>query len=485
VTVVTAPVAGTAYKFGLLQNNVGKTLYFAGTTANYPRFFTTTEDLSAATDVYVEEVTGGYRLYFMDGETKTYIDIAVSGTYINAGFTTEPSAVYTMDATYKTLVANVGGTDHYLGTYNDFETIGASKLSFAATSFPANLLQVGTDTPEEPEVMSDREILELAYALESGKTTEESYILAGYITGIKDAWNAQYSNISVVFEVPGCEDLPMLAYRLSGEGAETLAVGDIIIVEGKFTNYNGTIEYAQGCQLLGKMTAAEIVDLIYTMNTESGDMEGVRLTGTVTSIDYAYSEQYGNISVTIAVEGKEDMPVACYRVKGEGIADIKVGDTITVQGTVTYYEAKDSYQFVAGSQVLKIVPAVAEESESVTITFDDKAKLTYSTTLLVWTENGITVTNEKGTYTNDLKDYFAPARFYKGTTLIVEYAEGINEIVFDCNNDSYATALKDAITSGTVSVELDKVTVTFDAPVTSFTVDLTVGQVRMDALTIS
>jgi hypothetical protein len=86
-------------------------------------------------------------------------------------------------------------------------------------------------------------------------------------------------------------------------------------------------------------------------------MESVRLTGVVTSIDYAYSEQYGNISVTIAVAGKEDKPIACYRVVGEGIADIAVGDTITVQGNVTYYEAKDSYQFTAGSQVLSIIPA--------------------------------------------------------------------------------------------------------------------------------
>lgn len=38
-------------------------------------------------------------------------------------------------------------------------------------------------------------------------------------------------------------------YRLSGEGAETLAVGDTITVSGTIKNYKGTIEFDKGCTL--------------------------------------------------------------------------------------------------------------------------------------------------------------------------------------------------------------------------------------------
>ena len=49
----------------------------------------------------------------------------------------------------------MGGTDYYMGTYNTFETLSASKLSYAATSFPATFYEVEADEPEKP-VVSNR-----------------------------------------------------------------------------------------------------------------------------------------------------------------------------------------------------------------------------------------------------------------------------------------------------------------------------------------
>lgn len=140
---VTAPEAGVPYRLGMLQGNVGKTLYFAGTVANKDYYLATTEDLSAATDVTLEEVQGGYKLYFMAEGTKTYLDVYKSGDYVNLRLTTEPTAVWTWNTEYNTLVADVEGTTYYCGTYKEYTTLSASDIKHASTSFPANLFAAG------------------------------------------------------------------------------------------------------------------------------------------------------------------------------------------------------------------------------------------------------------------------------------------------------------------------------------------------------
>ncbi len=60
------------------------------------------------------------------------------------------------------------------------------------------------------------------------------------------------------------------------------------------------------------------------------------LKGKIISSD-GYKAQYGDISVTIVVEGYEDFPLYCYQIKND--ADkIDVGDTIAVQGKLKNYK---------------------------------------------------------------------------------------------------------------------------------------------------
>lgn len=109
-------------------------------------------------------------------------------------------------------------------------------------------------------------------------------------------------------------------------------------------------------------------------------------------------------------------------------------------------------------------------------------RTSFSTDLQVWSANGITVTNEKGTGSN-IVDY-APPRFYKNSKITIE-GSGMKTIVFQCDTSDakYAKALKDSINdaNATVTIEGKTVTVTFTKPVDSFTVTLTAGQVRMGA----
>ena len=41
--------------------------------------------------------------------------------------------------------------------------------------------------------------------------------------------------------------MPIQCYRLTGEGADKLAEGDVITVSGVIKNYKGTIEFDKGC----------------------------------------------------------------------------------------------------------------------------------------------------------------------------------------------------------------------------------------------
>ena len=67
--------------------------------------------------------------------------------------------------------------------------------------------------------------------------------LKGVITSIDTPFSAEYNNVTVTMVCDGIEDKPIQCFRLSGEGADKLAVGDEIAVFGIIKNYKGTIEF--------------------------------------------------------------------------------------------------------------------------------------------------------------------------------------------------------------------------------------------------
>ena len=133
------PAAGTSAKFFLTQAELGKTLFFAGSMSG--NYLATVEDPTKAPDVTVEEVEGGFRLFFMDGETKTYIDIH-EYTEGKAGvrLTTEPTATFVWNEECGVFTAEVAGAERYLGTYNTYNTMSASEIKYIAGE---NLAKIG------------------------------------------------------------------------------------------------------------------------------------------------------------------------------------------------------------------------------------------------------------------------------------------------------------------------------------------------------
>ncbi len=190
------------------------------------------------------------------------------------------------------------------------------------------------------------EIVDLAYALEDQQSTEDAYRLYGTVTSIDTEWSEDYQNITVTIVVAGCEDKPIQCYRLAGEGAKDLKVGDAITVEGILKNYKGTYEFDAGCQLVGY---GEFVDQKALLKAAFALGEGAAMdhpavmTGTVTEIPTAWSDEYQNITVNMDVDGQI---VMCYRLSGEGAKDLAAGDVITVAGVIKNY--KGTVEFDAG-----------------------------------------------------------------------------------------------------------------------------------------
>ena len=185
-------------------------------------------------------------------------------------------------------------------------------------------------------VTDPAKVIPEAYALAEGASLEYDAILTGTIITVDEEYSSSYNNITVTIAVEGYEDQPIQCYRLKGTGIDALQVGDVISVFGQIKNYKGTVEFNTGCTLyiLPPSDPAQIVEEAYALAEGEELPYEATLTGKITSIDDPYSDQYKNITVTMVVEGCEDQPIKCYRMKGEGVENLQVGDTITVVGTI-------------------------------------------------------------------------------------------------------------------------------------------------------
>ena len=288
-------------------------------------------------------------------------------------------------------------------------------------------LELGPKTVEPAKTDADA-IIAAAYNLASGETLPGgNYTLTGEITKVNTPWDAGYSNITVTITIG---DKTFECYRLkSGDAADAsvLKVGDTITVTGAIKNYNGKVEFDQGCVLDavvegtqggGEGTTSpidpeqqEIVDQLYAL--ESGaKIENATLTGVVVEIKEAYSS-YGNSTFIIVVAGREDKPVTCYRIKSSAEAAPQIGDVVTLTGNLTNYngtrEFENSATFVAitdytmtdAQKLLLAYNGLAIASTS----FDANVSVTLPTT----TVEGVTInwTADKGTIAEGVFTYTA------------------------------------------------------------------------------
>ena len=201
------------------------------------------------------------------------------------------------------------------------------------------------------------------------------------------------------------------------------------------------------------------------------------MTGVIAAVNEAYNTQYGNITVTITVDGYS---FKCYRMKGEGADQLAAGDTITVSGTITAYGGAP--QFATGCTLVSYEKGEVAENQ-LTLSFADKANRTeFSNDIQVWVQNGITVTNNKAASTSNVGDY--NGRFYKSSDVIIA-CNGMTKIEINCAglDSKYVTPWTN-VTGATVTNVGGIVTIEFASPVNELVYTTLSAQARANSITV-
>ncbi len=451
----TAPVAGQPYNF-FMELPSGK-VYFAGSISG--NYLATTTDATASVAIYFEEVTGGYHIFFMDGETKTYITAAAylkDSGYAGCHFslTTEtPTLPWTYNTTYGIIEIfdEISGKSDtfFAGTYGTYNTFSLSGQYYR------DQIASGSQYPGRIEIAEGGEVIPPSEGGEvtppeggeggeeggnSGSTTPDDGLMSipevlasaegtvvkftGTVHSFYEEWSS-YNNCSpYIIDENGNK---VLVFRTTTK----VTLGDVVTVEGKVTIYNTVAQIAQG-------SSTVTIDVPHVCS-----------------------------SWNAATCGKDSTCVVC----GAAGSEKATGNHNYVDGLCT----------VCGGSAasMKLLGTLSFSSTSNRTSFD--------TSKQIWAANGITLTNNKGASTSNVADYSNPARFYKSSQLIVA-ATGMLKIEFTCNSASYASALKSSITAadgGSVAISGSVVTVTFADPVDSYTIaSLTGGQVRVNSITV-
>ena len=116
----------TSVILSVLQNNINAALYFNGELTG-GKYLATSRDASDAVVVNVEAEGEGYRLSFMDGENKTYIEIVDGKAALNPEI---KGNVWSFNKEARTFVTVSGDNEYYLGCYKTYDTFSASKTSY-------------------------------------------------------------------------------------------------------------------------------------------------------------------------------------------------------------------------------------------------------------------------------------------------------------------------------------------------------------------
>ena len=406
---------GVAYKFGMVQENVGTDVYYLDGNMN-GYYMNTTTDSSAAVDVYVEVVDGGYHFYTMNNGAIMYINMVVSGTHVNGAFEATASTVYTYDNDKDTLIANIDGADYWFGTRNDktYTTMGPCKVEYngfygkfyevtaeePAPSEPAPTEPEPTEPePTEPEVTEPAEdAIEAGVAYKFGMVQENVGTDVYYLNG---AMNGYYMDTTT--DVSAAADVYVEVtdggyYFYAMVNGAKLYIN--MVVSGTYVN--GAFE--------------ENASTVYTYDNDKGT-----LIANVNNANYWFGTRNDKTYTTM------------------GPCKVEYNGFYGKFYDVTPEEPTPSEPAPTEPEVTE--PAEPEETPAAVLDFStDANRISFSSEQQVWSANGITVTNNKADSTSNVADYTNPVRFYKGSSILIEYPN-MTKLVITTSGEKYATPM--------------------------------------------
>ena len=181
------------------------------------------------------------------------------------------------------------------------------------------------DTPDDGEVLDTPEkIINAAYALAEGETLKGKHTLEGVVIRVDQSYNPTYGNVTITIQIGDMEEYPIKCYRLSGEGADVVKIGDTVAVSGFISNFNGTIEFIEGCSIDSyKPTDEEPEYIKSTISDVFSNPIGTpyEVNGTVVGINAQSFLIMDETGYVLVYQGAEWIP------------DVKIGETVNVKGT--------------------------------------------------------------------------------------------------------------------------------------------------------
>lgn len=496
--ITAAPVEGTAYKYHVYQSTLATDMYFAGAmAATY--YFKTTTDYTEAVDLYVEYINETtFNLYFEhETDGKQYIGVRLSddGAHDNIVYTPNPVSSFVWNEELGTITThlekNKNGepADYYLGNYGTKDTISASMLSYAggAGNNIGHLVEMvnRNSIPAKEKIAFEAEALTVELSHVGDKTITLSKLGLRYsdvtITWAVEAASATLDGNVLTIIAPEAETTIVLL--------ATLSCGDIS--ETKI--FTLTSKPAVDMPAYDTEITIPQANAIGVAQAENVLTEGkFYVTGTVTEVK---NTQYGNFYIQDA-DGNTLYIYGCYDATGANRYDAmtnapQVGDTVKLYSAITSY---------GGSAQLKnawVVESSAGETggnegggdpvvgEGISLSFADTAnRVSLNDDQQVWSQNGITLTNDKAESTQPIKDYSNPVRLYAKTSVTIECA---NMMSISIEIDTYKpmSGLTDSLTAAGIAytVSGNICTITFTEATNSVTFSL-VAQVRVKTISV-
>lgn len=215
--------------------------------------------------------------------------------------------------------------------------------------------------------------------LASGEESADYCYIKGKVVSIKEEFTTNYGNGTFYISDDGMAKNQFYAYRVLylgnqkfANGDDQIKVGDEVIICGKITNYNGTIETAQGKGFLYSLNgvdrggepapstpAAEptgdgtlespfnvsgVLQYIATLGSDVESPKQVYIKGKVSQIKEEFGTQYGNGTFFISDDGAMSNEFYAYRVLylgnkkfANGDTQIKKGDEVIICGNVVNF----------------------------------------------------------------------------------------------------------------------------------------------------
>ncbi|MBP3314282.1 MAG: hypothetical protein J6M03_00545 [Clostridia bacterium] len=442
------PEVGTAYKFGFVHGGKDNAVYYVtGSMSSY--YLATSENVANGANFYVEAAEGGYYLYFLGADSaKTYLNVVVNGTHINAVYGAEPVSVYVWDADLKTLKTTLDGTEYIIGT-SATQTYTTLQPAKTEGSFYAQFVAVpeGGETPVGPQEVT----LADAAKLDDGTKV----IIKGVVVEIKEAWTDQYKNNSVYIS-----DGANTFYVFRTE--TQVALGDFITVEGEIGSYNGAKQIAKGATVT--ITAATALDAAAKLE----DGTAVVIKGKVSEIKEAWTDQYKNNSVYIT-DGTNTFYVFRTNFK------LDLNDEVVVVGEIGSYNG--AKQIAKGAMAVVTTKAPTEGGEEggeeEVVIEGEKFSIAANTGVLsnenktiTWTSDNYTIANNQGASTSAIRtsdaDHF---RVYAKSDFAVSAKNDkkIVKVTIVCQNEGYATKAVESLTTDGAKATADENVVTIVA----------------------